>query len=109
MNDMGHAMQIMQGDAYKLPFRLTQDGEVITEQMVEDVEIVIGSTIKSYANGKIHYSDGNWLYPLTQEQTFAMCNHPQDVQVRVKFHGGDVMGVPLPPVKLERSTSKEVL
>ncbi len=100
---------MMQGDAYKLPFRIKQGETVVTLEMVDDVEIIIGTLRKSLTGGEITCADGLWQYPLTQAETFSLSGVYQKVQVRVKFKGGDTVGVRLMDIDVDISLSREVL
>ena len=57
-------------------------------------------------------ADGNFLFPLTQEETFAIQRSSQHVQIRVKFKGGatpTVIGVDVGDISVTDSISKVVL
>ena len=64
---------MMQGDAYSLPIVLRQGELLITPEMVLRLEITIGTLTRTYP-GVVRYDEenGQWLFPLTQEQTFAI-------------------------------------
>lgn len=101
---------MMQGDAYSLPIRIRNNaGNPVTPTDVSDVEITVGHLRKTYANGQIHYYDGVWLFPLTQEETFGFWPGPVNARVRVSWVNGIVEGKPLYGVRFEESISKEVL
>ena len=100
-------MNIMQGDAYKIPFILYNDSTKITSDMVSKVEIVIGTMNKTWPED-IEYSEGEFLFPLTQAESIAM-QGKQPAQVRIKFTGGTVIGARLPPIDICDSRSKAVL
>lgn len=101
-------MKIMQGDAYAIPFAIDVDGTPVTDTMVEKVEIVIGEYMKEYP-GAVKYQDGEFLYPISQEESFSMQSCVRAVQIRVKFNTGDVVGVRLPDIDVAHSMSKAVL
>ena len=100
---------MMQGDAYHLSFKIKKGDDVITDEMVDDVEIVIGKIRKSLSAGEVSWGDGVWLFPLTQDETFDLRGIAQRAQVRVKFKGGDIIGVRLPDIDVDASLSSEVL
>lgn len=78
-------MKIMQGDSYPIPIDITQDGVVITPEMVEDVEITVGSEIrKTLSDGGVSYDGGNWYFLLTQQETFSVSGN-QEVVCRLKY------------------------
>ena len=106
-------VSIMQGDQYGIPFTIRDgEGNVLTEEDLEDVEIVIGSVKKRLANGEIQYrkADQAFVFPITQQESFSMFYRKQRAQVRVKFRGtGEVAGKDLGDMLLDMSVSKEAL
>ena len=103
-------MTIMQGDAYNLPVDiLNEENIAVTPADVADVEISIGSLRKTYAAGDITYDAGQWIFPLTQEETFKMLPRRVKVQIRVKWRDGSVEGTDLGYKNILESMSKEVL
>ena len=85
-------MVFMQGDAYYIPFYFFADEETqITEDMVDDVEIIFGKVRKTYSDGEILYNDGAFLFPLTQAESSAMSGTVR-VRAQVTFNAGDVIG-----------------
>lgn len=101
-------MQMMQGDAYRIPFEVADaTGEPVVPEQVASIEFAVGSLVKSYP-AEVEYADGAYLFPLTQQETFAMgANAP--AQVRVKFASGDVVGAYLGHIDVRESLSKAVL
>ena len=101
---------MMQGDQYRIPVSLKQeDGSIVTETDVRNVEIFVGSVRKTLDDG-ISYDDREkcfYVY-LTQKETFRLSGDVR-VQARVLFASGDVVGVNLGTVNFETSTSKVVL
>lgn len=102
---------MMQGDSYSLEFEiLNADGSVVAASNVSDVEISVGFLKKRYSAGEITFSeDKKWLFPLAQEETFAMAPARAKVQVRVKRASGVVEGCDLGYRNIRESISKEVL
>lgn len=101
---------MMQGDSYYLPISiLKQDKTPVTPDDVSNVEVCIGKLIKDKVSGGISYSDGYWMFPLTQEETFKMTPFRVKAQVRVMWKSGDVEGVYLGEICVRESISKEVL
>lgn len=85
---------MMQGDAYSLPIVLRQGELLITPEMVLRLEITIGNLTRTYP-GVVRYDEenGQWLFPLTQEQTFAFkAGRTPPVQARIKFNDESVVG-----------------
>ena len=105
-------MKIMQGDSYNLPVDVVNDENiVVTPADVVDVEISIGSLRKTYAAGDITYNAnaGQWIFPLTQEETFKMIPCRVKVQIRFKWFDGSIEGADLGYIDILESMSKEVL
>lgn len=99
-------MRIMQGDQYELVLNITAGETAITDEVAENVEIVIGNIRKDKENG-VRFSDGRWRVPLTEAETFAL-KADSNAQVRVVFRCGDVIGKELPMVDVIKSLSKVV-
>lgn len=101
---------MMQGDSYNLSVILRNNsGQPITPADVEDVEITIGKMRKSYTKLELYYQDGRWLFPISQQESFAQWPMRSEAQVRVKWAGGLVEGQVLHGVRFDESISKEVL
>ena len=78
-------MKIMQGDSYPIPVDITQDGMVITPEMVEDLEITVGKEIRKLrSTGDITFEDGTWYFLLTQQETFSISG-ANEVICRLKY------------------------
>lgn len=88
---------IVQGDAYVLPIVITTGDTIITDSLATAVRIKIGKYSASWPGGKISYSAGKWLFPLSQEQTQNLSAGKDEYQVQVQFAGGQTIGsAPLP-------------
>lgn len=102
---------MMQGDSYNIHIEILADDGVTDPTVFEDVEIVIGSLVKSMAKGQISYDESEkvFLFPLSQKETMNM---PQKVtvQARVKLNGsGNVIGIDLGEIDIKKTLSKAVL
>lgn len=101
---------MMQGDAYYLGIRILNNaGFPVTPQDVKDVEISLGHLCKNYRRAELLYSDGLWLFPLSQEESFGYFPQAVKAQVRLVWANGVVEGKPLYGVRIGESISKEVL
>lgn len=90
------AIKIKQGDAYKLPLELKFNGELLAISDIETVEVYIGPDIRKTYPGDIDYDAGSQKFyvPFTQDETFSLeANSGVSVDIRVKFSGGDVIGI----------------
>lgn len=101
---------MMQGDAYGVPFVIRQGDTTVTPDMVESVELTIGTLSRLYP-GEVTYDEAKkqWLYPLTQEQTLAFAEGAVSTQVRVKLVNGDVVGAKGGAIRVVESQSKGVI
>ena len=101
---------MMQGDGYSLPIEILRpDGTVVTDAEVTDVEVSLGSVRKTLQQGEVTFSDGKWLFPVTQQETFSLEAQRQRCQVRVLWNDGSVEGVSLGEILVTESLSREVL
>lgn len=104
---------IMQGDQLALVFTGKAGGQPLDTTEVERIEFSIGGTLrKCWPDEVTQDTEGNFLFPLTQQESFAVCAGPVHIQVRVKFYGaGDpvVAGVNAGNLRVEDSISKVVL
>ena len=103
---------IMQGDQYAIPIIGKQNGKPLDMTTIDEVEFVIGQMRKLYPGEVVLDEGGTFLFPLTQEETFAIQRSSQHVQIRVKFKGGatpTVIGVDVGDIYVADSISKVVL
>lgn len=98
---------LVQGDSYNLIVTIKNKGQPLDVASVEKVEISLLYLQKSYP-GEIGYEDGKFLFPLTQQETFRLPKLCQ-MQVRVKFRSGDVIGSEIKQVDVAHALSKAVL
>lgn len=110
-------LRIMQGDSYAVfvRLRLKQTSEPITPDMVSEVEITVGESIrKLYSAGEVKYDSDQdqWYFIPTQEETFAMEPDAYDVQARPKFSNGQystVKGISVGTIVILDANSNEVI
>lgn len=82
-------LNVMHGDSYAIPFKVTADGAPVTPDMVEELEVSIGSEIQRYLSKDELFFDessNTWYFRLTQEETFA-AGDVTAVYVRAVFSG----------------------
>lgn len=103
-------MKIMQGDSYPIPVEITQDGAVVTPEMVEDVEITVGKAVrKTMTGGGVTFEDNTWYFLLSQEESFSMVSQ-QSVIVRLKYPvTGYTLGIRAGMLSVEDIPQKVVL
>lgn len=102
-------MKIMQGDSYPIPVEVTQDGLVVTPDMVSEVEITIGDAVrKTYTSGGVFFEENMWYFLLTQEETFTL--EGETVYLRLKYPGtNNVVGTRVGNLSVESIPQKEVI
>ena len=106
------ATKIKQGDAYALPIQIRLNGELINADDVDTVEFTLGEALRKLYPGDVTYEPGdNTFYlPLTQADTFSVpANGSVTLDIRVKFTGGDVIGVLRPDALAVYDATSEVV
>ena len=98
---------IRQGDQYLIPVILKLNEEILTPDMADGVKISFDKAVCSYPNGGLTYSDGYWLYPLTQKLSLSMEEGYVDFQAQIKI-GSDVHTLPKQKVIVDESDIREV-
>ncbi len=109
---MSGELTIMQGDQYALVFAGTENGEPLNTTEIEKIEFSVGTLRKCWPEDVAQDEEGNFLFPLTQEETFSVRTGLVHVQIRVKYAGGGepkVIGVDLGDLRIAGSMSREVL
>lgn len=102
------AKNLMQGDQHAIPFVLKmKDGTLITDAMVKTVVLNLGNLSRQYP-GDVTYKNGQWLFPVTQAQTFAMRGSVEP-QARVEFLNDDIFGGAGEPVELQNALNKGII
>ena len=105
---MSMAKNLMQGDQHAIPFVLKmKDGTLITDAMVKTVVLNLGNLSRQYP-GDVTYKNGQWLFPVTQAQTFAMRGSVEP-QARVEFLNDDIFGGAGEPVELQNALNKGII
>lgn len=109
-------MIIKQGDSYAVPIYIELDGQAVTDSTlyaVEAVEVCLEGTSKSYksdGSGEVTFSDGVFLFPLSQEETLALTEGPGHLDIRLKTIDGNVKGTPYQiPVTIADTISRSVI
>lgn len=70
---------------------MTADGEPVTDADIEAMEVILGGISKLYPD-ELGYANGEFQFPLTQEESFAMAEDRYDLLVRVKLKNDSVVG-----------------
>lgn len=100
--------KMMTGDQYGIPFHIYRDGQTVTEDEIEVVEFSISNLRKVYPQ-EVRYVEGDFLFPITQQETFSLGSGKKHTQARVKFVDGSVVGVDFGYIDVSASISKVVL
>lgn len=106
------ATKIKQGDAYALPIQIRLNGELIGVEDVEAAEFCLGDGLRKLYPGDVSYEagDNTFYLPLTQSDTFSFpANGYVSLDIRVKFTGGDVIGVLRPETLAVYDAASEVV
>ena len=95
-----------------MPIQVRLNGELINADDVEAVEFCVGDALRKLYPEDVSYEPGNntFYLPLTQQETFAFpANGSVALDVRVKFTGGDVIGVLRPDAFAVYDAASEVV
>ena len=88
---------VKQGDAYDLRIELALNGEAIVEEhlpLLHCVEFMLGGGVRKVWPEDGVFSDGAFLVPLTQADTFSLEGGEEaELDIRVHFLGGAVVGL----------------
>ena len=106
------ATKIKQGDAYALPIQIRLNGELIGVEDVEAAEFCLGDGLRKLYPGDVSYEagDNTFYLPLTQSDTFSFpANGSVSLDIRVKFTGGDVIGVLRPETQAVYDAASEAV
>ncbi len=89
-------IRVKQGDQYSVPILIRLNGEPVDESEIAEVEFTLGNGVRKMFPQEVQYNsaDGCFYLPLTQAETFDFpANGSVTLDIRVKFVGGNVMGV----------------
>lgn len=84
-------MKIYQGDQYAIPFSIKRDGIVQTDAEIEKLEIIFVGIRKTYP-GELVYKEGQWFFPLMQEESLMLSEGGYDVSARPYYTDGTISG-----------------
>jgi len=104
---------LKQGTGYDLPVTILQSGENLDVSEVEKIEFMIGRHIRREYPREVSYDPDTGVFgvPVTQEETLAIrAAEIMDLDVRVKFLSGAVIGAAEKPViTIDEAYGREVL
>lgn len=67
------AREIYQGSQFPIALQIQIDGAIATPDNVKAVRITFGHIEQTWPNGKLTFSNGYWIYNLTQEYSLKLC------------------------------------
>lgn len=110
-------VKMMQGDSYAVfvALRFRETREPITPDMISDVEIHVGDSLrKTYSSGEVMYDEDQkqWYFIPSQQETFALDPDGYKVQARIKFRNGQhsaVRGIDVGTINIDDAHSEEVI
>lgn len=89
------SIKMMQGDSYVVPIDLTLNGQKLTPDIADDVEICIGEVMRmTFSGGTVGYdlATERWYIRPTQAETIALEPDTYNAVARIKI-GDDVKGI----------------
>lgn len=101
---------MMQGDEYALPIQLETSEGIAGADTFADLEVIFGGVRKTLSGGNISYNEETETFDVyfTQKDTFKMEGN-EELQIRCKFAGGEVIGIRAGSFNVESSMSRVVL
>ena len=106
-------IRIKQGDQYSVPILIRLNGEPLNLDDVAEVEFTMGNGVRKLFPGDVQYNsaDESFYLPLTQAETFEFpAGGSVTLDIRVKFVGGNVIGVQrMESLSVADSTSEVIL
>lgn len=108
-------MTIMQGCSCSVPFYLKQQGKVLTPDLISEIEVCVGETLRRlYSAGEVWYDvdSEQWYIRVTQQETLNMTPGVHPVIARVKYldeDDSDVAGACVGNIVIPHAPGKGVL
>lgn len=104
-------IKIQQGESYPIYITLTQDGVVLTPDLVVDLKVCIGDALsKTYSAGDVKFDEEmeKWYIWPTQQETIALSEDSYSVQCHVKYQDGSLLIVTVGRIHISESCCGEV-
>lgn len=98
-----------QGDQYSFTFKIEQCEKPLDLEGIVLIEFTIGTLSKQWPT-QVFYDEASkeFLFPVTQEETFAMANY-EEYQVRIKYASGVVYASPVNKIYVKNTLSKNII
>lgn len=79
----------LKGSAYSIPFLIKSGKTTITNENVASVRLGLGNLTASWPGGRLRYSGGYWLFPVTQAQSYALPQGETYYQAQIQMASGE--------------------
>ena len=99
---MQELFRLSKGEQYSIEFTIINDSGVVTPDNVDDMRIKVGNTVKTYSKNEISFSNGVWIYRVTQEESLAFASARVYCQAQYKV-GSDIFNTDMYLVKVDKS------
>ena len=100
-------MNVIKGEAYKIAIVIKNGTELITPNNCDGIRVAFANQIETYPDGDITYSNGEWLFPLSQDMSYRIKGTESTYQVQVKI-GTDVFSSTKQKVRVDETMFREV-
>ena len=98
-----------QGDQYSFIFKIEQCEAPLDLEGVVLIEFTVGTLSKQWPTVVTYDEEQKVvLFPVTQEETFAMEDYEQ-YQVRIKYASGNIYASPINKIYIKGSLSKKII
>lgn len=108
-------IKMMQGDSYVIFINLTIQNQTLLPEIIEDVEICVGESLrKTYSGDGVWFDNDTqmWYIRPSQAETLAMEENMYEVIARVKVKDGDntdVIGIKVGRIMIQNTNSEVVI
>ena len=108
-------MTIMQGDSYPIYIALTQDGDVLTPDLIAELEVCVGDQLRYlYTDGNVYFDrdENQWFIHPTQQETLSLDVGSYLIAVRIRYKTSgmeEVVGVNVGRIQVKDSISEAVI
>jgi len=102
---------IRQGESFRIPMNLRQDGSALVPEQIEDIKICIADSLtKTWKNEgiKFDYEKNQWYIFPTQQETLNMKKGTYSIFCHVKYPDSSVIIAEIGSVKVLEGCCKEV-
>lgn len=78
---------IRQGDQYMIPMTVSNNGTIMTPDIVDGMRIMIGKYMEVYPGGELDFDSDTdkWLFPLTEKMSYALKSGTVTAQAQFKI------------------------